>query len=185
MPSPPTWPPPPPPTGTPMVRGMDAGPHHLTRIQRKSTCTRPPMALQCCQSTTRQHHQIHRLTHNHLHPQCMETPSPRRHPNTPPDPIFTEDQLHSTLQRILRLNPARPHATRRTFGRRRLHQQPITQPLPAPDMLPPHAEPEKNQFTIFQTHDSPKASSSHYPTAYAVYATKTTKLPTAHQAGST
>ena len=33
------------------------------------------------------------------------------------DPILTEDQLHSTLQRIQQLNPARLHATRRTFGR--------------------------------------------------------------------
>ena len=68
------------------------------------------------------------------------------------DPILTEDQLHSTLQRILRLNPARPHATRRTFGRRRLHQQPPVQPPAAPGIPPTHAEPATHQFTIGVTH---------------------------------
>ena len=68
------------------------------------------------------------------------------------DPILTEDQLHSTLQRIQQLNPARPHATRRTFGRRRLHQQPPIQPPPAPGISPTHAEPATHQFTIGLTH---------------------------------
>ena len=68
------------------------------------------------------------------------------------DPILTDDQLHSTIQRILRLNPARSHATRRTFGRRRLHQQPIPQPTPAPDTLPTPTDPATNQFTIGLDH---------------------------------
>ena len=44
------------------------------------------------------------------------------------DPILTEDQLQSTLHRLIRLNPIRPHATRRTFGHRRTHQLQTSQP---------------------------------------------------------
>ena len=68
------------------------------------------------------------------------------------DPILTEQQLHSTMQRILRLNPARPHATRRTFGRRRQHQQPTPQPTPVTDTLLIPTEPDTNQFTIGLNH---------------------------------
>ena len=68
------------------------------------------------------------------------------------DPILTDDQLHNTIQRIQRLNPARPHATRRTFGRRRLHQQPPVQPPSSPDNNLPHAEPTTHQFTIGLNH---------------------------------
>ena len=56
------------------------------------------------------------------------------------------------MQRILRLNPDRPHATRRTFGRRRQHQQPTPQPTPVTDTLLTPTEPDTNQFTIGLNH---------------------------------
>ena len=80
----PTWTTPPPPTRTPMERSMDTRPHHITCLQRQSPRTLPPVADKCRQTTTHVHHQIHWLPHNHLHPPSMETPTPRRHPNTPP-----------------------------------------------------------------------------------------------------
>jgi hypothetical protein len=68
------------------------------------------------------------------------------------DPIFTDDQIHTTIQRILRLNPAHPHATRRTFGRRRLRQQHTPQ-LPLTSATPlPQTQPATNQFTICINH---------------------------------
>ena len=57
------------------------------------------------------------------------------------EPILTADQLPFILQRLLRLNPARPYPTLRTFGRRRRHfqlmQQPPTSDIPAIVTPPP------------------------------------------------
>ena len=64
------------------------------------------------------------------------------------EPILTADQLPFILQRLLRLNPARPDPTLRTFGRRRRHFQLMQQP-PTPDIptivTPPTSE---TNFTI-------------------------------------
>ena len=64
------------------------------------------------------------------------------------EPILTADQLPFILQRLLRLNPARPDPTLRTFGRRRRHfqlmQQPPTPDIPATVTLPN----SENNFTI-------------------------------------
>ena len=49
---------------------------------------------------------------------------------------ITADQLSFIMQRLLRLNPARPDLALRTFGRRRRHfqllQQPPTSNISAP-----------------------------------------------------
>ena len=64
------------------------------------------------------------------------------------EPTLTTEQLTIILQRLLRLNPARPDLALRTFGRRRRHfqlmQQPPLMDTPAPTMPQP---PEAN-FTI-------------------------------------
>ena len=129
------------------------------------------MALPHCDRPPRQDTQKLRCHHHQLCTQRLENPSSCRLPNSSyinwPTPTFfdhvprsphkdsikcmgpalTEDQLQIILQMLLRLNPARPNLTNRTFGRRRrrLHQQ--LQPLPEPTPVTTEHTTETN-FTI-------------------------------------
>jgi hypothetical protein len=97
-----------------------------------------------------------------IHQQIQQQPHPNLYDHAPrlphmdkikySDPILTDEQLYDTLQRIQRLNPTRPHNTHRTFGRRRLHQQPLAQPPQVPDISPPQTDTGTNQFTISLNH---------------------------------
>jgi hypothetical protein len=52
------------------------------------------------------------------------------------EPTLTEDQIQITLNKLLRLNPARPDLAYRTFGRRRRRIQQQLQPPPEPTTEP-------------------------------------------------
>jgi hypothetical protein len=63
------------------------------------------------------------------------------------DPTLTEDQLQITLNKLLRLNPARPDLANRTFCRHWIRLQQQLQPPPEPTPMPAMPIPEIN-FTI-------------------------------------
>ena len=67
------------------------------------------------------------------------------------EPTLTEDQLQITLNKLLRLNPARPDLANRTFGRRRRRLQQQLQPSPETTTAPTAPTPETN-FTIGIAH---------------------------------
>ena len=135
MPSTPTRPPPPPPTGTTLERSLDDRSHNIPCLQRQSPRTLPPIAITNGKSTTHHNNQNHWNHHCHLHPKRLKTSTPCCYPNTSPnptpckpypirpcptppphgqikysDPILTETQLQSTLQRLLRLKPTPRHS---------------------------------------------------------------------------
>ena len=120
-----------------MERCLDTGSHYIACLQRQSPRTLSPMADECrkTQLTTIMKtigtltttytlnawkHRRHAAIHIHHHIQKHQHPALFDHaPRLPhmdkikySDPILTEDQLQNTTQRILRLNPARPHASR-------------------------------------------------------------------------
>jgi hypothetical protein len=65
------------------------------------------------------------------------------------EPTLTADQLSFIMQRLLRLNPARPDLALRTFGRRRRHFQLMQQPPPIPsNSAPATPQPPETNFTI-------------------------------------
>ena len=63
------------------------------------------------------------------------------------EPALTEDQLQIILNKLLRLNPARPDLANRTFGRRRRRLYQLLQPPPEPNLVTTERTPETN-FTI-------------------------------------
>jgi len=64
------------------------------------------------------------------------------------EPTLTADQLSLILQRLLRLNPARPDLALRTFGRRRRHFQLVQQPPTSTNSTPATPQPPETNFTI-------------------------------------
>ena len=64
------------------------------------------------------------------------------------EPTLTAEQLALILQRLLRLNPARPDLALRTFGRRRRHSQLMQQPPPSDIPAPIMPQPPETNFTI-------------------------------------
>ena len=64
------------------------------------------------------------------------------------EPTLTTEQLTLILQRLLRLNPARPDLALRTFGRRRRHFQLMQQPPPLDIPAPITPQPPEANFTI-------------------------------------
>jgi hypothetical protein len=94
--------------------------------------------------------QIHQQIQRHANPASFDHTPRLSHTDKIKysDPILTELQLQDTLHRLLRLNPTRPYATSRTFGRRRAHQQQMPQPSPPPAPPQPSHAIHTNQFTI-------------------------------------
>ena len=64
------------------------------------------------------------------------------------EPTLTADQLSLILQRLLRLNPARPDLALRTFGRRRRHFQLVQPPPTSTISTPATPQPPETNFTI-------------------------------------
>ena len=63
------------------------------------------------------------------------------------EPTLTDGQLQIILNKLLRLNPARPDLANRSFGRRRRRTQQQLQPPPEPTTVMATHTPELN-FTI-------------------------------------
>ena len=64
------------------------------------------------------------------------------------EPTLTADQLSFIMQRLLRLNPARPDLALRTFGRRRRHFQLLQQPPTPSNSATAMPQPPETNFTI-------------------------------------
>ena len=63
------------------------------------------------------------------------------------EPTLTEDQLQITLNKLLRLNPARPDLANQTFGRRRRRLQQQLQPPPETTTAPAAPTPVTTERT--------------------------------------
>ena len=101
------------------------------------------------------------------------------------EPTLTADQLAFILQRLLRLNPARPDLALRSFSRRRRHFQLMRQPPPPDISAPTTPQPPETNFTIGMNNRPQSrplsASSPVYPTVSAAYVVRTTPSRTARR----